>query len=182
MRKTFRGLIRRERSQADEAVAALAPAPTTVAVEEQTARVTPASPSVTTTTEAANDKISDDLWSRAYQALSEREPELLEDYERHIDALQGAAVSSTDASSEVARRTLLSSPKSVREVVQALQDERERNQWTFSVRSKGHKVRDQLEKLVKLLALADGVVKQAASAQPYAALAWSAVSIFLPVR
>lgn len=62
-----------------------------------------------------------------------------------------------------------------------LQDARESKQWSISIRGKDHKVRDQLEKLVKLLTLCDGVVKQALTAQPYAALAWSAVSIFLPV-
>ncbi|CEJ93244.1 hypothetical protein VHEMI08849 [[Torrubiella] hemipterigena] len=66
-------------------------------------------------------------------------------------------------------------------MLQHLQEERKTKQWKFTIRSKDHKIKDQLEKLVKFMSLADGIIKQAVSAQPYAALAWSAVSIFLPL-
>lgn len=130
--------------------------------------------------DAVPDPISEDLWLRAYQELGKREPELLEDYERHIGARQDLDVPSADESSP-ARSKLLASPDTVKRILQTLQDERKSKQWKFSIRSKNHKVKDQLERLVKLLALADGVIKQVTSAQPYAALAWSAVSILLPV-
>lgn len=81
-----------------------------------------------------------------------------------------------------ARATALENPEAVKDLVQALREDRENKQWRFSMHGKDHKVRDQLEKLVKLLTLSDAVIKQALSAQPYAALAWSAVSVFLPVR
>ncbi len=113
--------------------------------------------------------VSEDLWLRAYQDLSEREPELVKDYEKHIGAGDGGVSGA------------LSDPDSVQALVKSLQERREKAQWKFSVRSKDHKVSDQLEILVKLLALADGVVKPALASQPYAALAWSTVSVFVPV-
>ncbi|KAJ2979425.1 hypothetical protein NQ176_g3262 [Zarea fungicola] len=125
--------------------------------------------------EADTDSVSEDLWSRAYVALAEREPELVKDYERHIGAWQN------EDETPAARQAALSNPKSVKETVESLQDARKNKQWKFSVRSQDKKVRDQLEKLVKLLSFADGIIKQAVSAQPYAALAWSAVSVFLPL-
>lgn len=128
--------------------------------------------------EPAINQVSEDLWFHAYQELSKREPDLLEDYERHIE--QDLDLSPTDTSGSN-RSKLLSSPTTIQNTLEALQNERNSKQWKFSIRSKSHKVRDQLEKLVKLLALADKVVKEVASAQPYAALAWSAVSFFLPV-
>lgn len=124
--------------------------------------------------DTTSDTVPDNLWSLAYKALLEREPDLIADYERHIGARP-------DGQDDAARASVLSSPSSVKSVVKGLQDDRENKQWKVSIRGKDHKVRDQLEKLVKLLTLSDSVIKQALSAQPYAALAWSAVSVFLPV-
>lgn len=121
----------------------------------------------------AGTSVSEDLWSRAYIALAERDPELVKDYERHIGARR--------SDDEAAGQATLADPRSLKEVVETLQDERKSKQWKFSVRSRDKLFRDLLERLVKLLSFADAVIKQAVSAQPYAALAWSAVSIFLPV-
>lgn len=138
----------------------------------------PAAESSPDVTEAAPRSVSETLWSRAYELLSEREPELVQDYQLHIASREG---DEDEAPADAARRALLSNPESVTEVVQALQEERENKQWRFTIKGKSHKAKDQLERLVKLLSIADGVVKQAVSTQPYAALAWSTVSVFLPV-
>lgn len=119
--------------------------------------------------------ISDDLWAKAYDILTEREPDLISDYEKHLDGREDSEATSANS------RPALSNPDAVKDIVQSLQDDRKAKQWKFNIRSKDHKVKDQLEKLVKLVSLADGIIKQAVSAQPYAALAWSGVSIFLPV-
>ena len=128
--------------------------------------------------EAPSDNVSEKLWSLAYELLAKREPELIQDYELHISSRQA---DDHESSTDAARLSALSNPESVTKVVQALQDERESRRWKFTVKGKSHKAKDQLEKLVKLLSIADSVVKQAVSTQPYAALAWSAVSVFLPV-
>lgn len=123
------------------------------------------------TTTVSNESI--DLWAQAYTLLEEREPDLVKDYEKHIQSQEEEALST--------QRAALSNPESVKETLQNLQEERKTKQWKFTIRSKDHKIKDQLEKLVKFVSLADGIIKQAVSAQPYAALAWSAVSIFLPL-
>ncbi|TQV90490.1 hypothetical protein IF1G_10813 [Cordyceps javanica] len=105
------------------------------------------------------------------KVLSKREP-------LHVAARQD---NQNQATTDAARQPLLSKPESIKKALQSLQDERESKQWRFTVKGKSHKIKDQVEKLVKLLFFADGIVKQAASAQPYAALAWSAVSHFLPL-
>lgn len=183
MRKALRGLVGRDRRPAVETaheppVNRIQPVVQHATVAEtgvevpvaQPAEPPTATPLPTTLTENDNEtSVLEDLWTRAYRALSEREPELVEDYAKHVEA------GSVDAAGA------LSNPDSVRALVKSLQDTREKSQWKFSIRSKDHKVSDQLEKFVKLLALADGVVKQAVSSQPYAALAWSTVSVFIPV-
>ncbi|KAJ3491090.1 hypothetical protein NLG97_g5654 [Lecanicillium saksenae] len=130
------------------------------------------------TIEVVSDNVSEDVWSRAFEALSKREPELVQAYGLHMVARHDDP---DEATTDAARQSLLSNPESVKKAVQALQDEREGKQWRFTVKGRSHKTKDQVEKLVKLLSFADGIVKQAASAQPYAALAWSAVSVFLPL-
>ncbi|KAJ6785297.1 hypothetical protein PWT90_01097 [Aphanocladium album] len=186
MRKAFRGLIGRERRTAENANANERPvdrasrAVEGLVIAEATVQQPvepPAQPldtaSVFATETAAETEneanVSEDLWARAYRALSEREPELVNDYAKHVEAGGGDA------------HGALANPDSVKALVKALQDGREKSQWKFSIRSKDHKVSDQLEKFIKLLALADGVVKQALSSQPYAALAWSTVSVFVPL-
>lgn len=204
MRKAIRGLVRRDKSQAkEETVSRQSPGPllrteerdhhgtghsdarAAILETEQPATQRSVAPAddghhaaLDVTSENSNltpdtpaDTVAENLWSCAYDALSKREPELVKDYERHIGTLRD----------EAAPAATFRSPQSVKDAIEALQDERKSQQWKFSVRSKDHKVRDQLEKLVKLLSFADGIVKQAVSAQPYAALAWSAVSVFLPV-
>lgn len=133
------------------------------------------SPLTSSFDETSTNTVSEDLWFRAYAALLKQEPELVRDYECHVGARRD------EATTLESRQAALSNPQAVRDIVTALQEERQNKQWKFSVKSKDYKVRDQLENLVKLLSFADGIVKQAVSTQPYAALAWSAVSVFLPV-
>lgn len=128
-------------------------------------------PPPTAAAPASAESVSEDLWRRAYKSLSEREPELVKDYEKHVQPAEG----------DGADIRVLSDPESVKALVKTLQERREEAQWTFTIRCRDIKVSKQLESLVKLLALADGVVKTAVSGQPYAALAWSTVSVFIPV-
>lgn len=143
--------------------------------EPPAASVREPSPLTNAIDETSTNTVSEDLWCRAYTALLKQEPELVKDYECHIGAR------SDETQTLESRQTALSSPQAVRDVVTALLEERQNKQLKFSVKSKDYKVRDQLENLVKLLSFADGIVKQAVSTQPYAALAWSAASVFLPV-
>jgi hypothetical protein len=93
------------------------------------------------------------------------------DYKKHLASLQDDATLSAD----------LSTPRSVESIVNKLWEDREKKQWRVSLLGKDIKIREQAERLAKFLLWSDPIVKNAVSAQPYAALAWSGVSVLLPV-
>ena len=112
-----------------------------------------------------------DPWSRAYEIFQGREPDLMEDYRKHLASLQDDATARAD----------LSTPRSVKCIMEQLLEDREKKQWRVSLLGKDIKIREKTERLAKFLLWSDSVVKNALSAQPYAALAWSGVSLLLPV-
>jgi ankyrin repeat domain-containing protein 50 len=112
-----------------------------------------------------------DPWTRAYKIVQEREDRLMADYNVHLASLQGDAVASAD----------LSTSRSVESIVKKLSEDREQKQWRVSLLDHDIKIRTQVERLTKFLLWSDPIVKTAISAQPHAALAWSGVSLLLPV-
>ena len=136
---------------------------------QPTSNSTSSSISPSTAASTSDDDTSQDLWAQAYEMACGREPDLMADYGRHLTARHDAA-------------GLLSTPQSVKPVVKQLLDDREMKQWRISLLGRDIKVRKQAEKLAKFLLWSDDIVKSAVSAQPYAALAWTAVSVLLPVR
>ncbi|ETS85637.1 hypothetical protein PFICI_03662 [Pestalotiopsis fici W106-1] len=119
-----------------------------------------------------DDSAETDIWATAYQSFVRREGELATAYETHLTTI-------TDADSPTLRD--LTSTDWAKSTVKHLEEKRQSNQWKFSFLGRDIKVREQAEKLTKTLSLCDSVVKQALSAQPFAALAWSGVSILLPL-
>ncbi|KAH8660053.1 hypothetical protein BX600DRAFT_399966 [Xylariales sp. PMI_506] len=114
---------------------------------------------------------SQDPWAQAFRAARTREPGLMADFSKH---LVDKKLAKCDA------ETLLLAPQNVESVVERLSREREQKQW-HSLLGEDIKVREVTEKLVKFLLWSDEIIKSALSTQPYAALAWSAVSIILPL-
>ncbi len=112
-----------------------------------------------------------DPWARAYEIFEKREPGLAADYKTHLASLQPDGAAGAD----------LSDPRSVESAVKQLLEDREKKQWRISLPGKDVKVREQAERLAKFLLWADPVVKSALGAQPFAALAWSGVTLLLPV-
>lgn len=113
-----------------------------------------------------------DPWHWAYEIVQEREDELMADYKKHLASPGVDAAASAD----------ISTLRSVESIVNKLWEDREKKQWRVSLLGKDIKVRKQAERLTKFLLWSDPIVKTAVSAQPYAALAWSGVSLLLPVR
>ncbi|KAI0155631.1 hypothetical protein BJ166DRAFT_467969, partial [Pestalotiopsis sp. NC0098] len=105
-----------------------------------------------------------DIWHKAYAKFVERETTLADDYRKHL----------------VADSAFLS-PADAKAVVERLQQERQAKQWKFTFYGKDVNFRAQVEKMAKALLWCDSIVKSALSTQPYAALAWSGVSICLPL-
>ncbi|KAL1976654.1 hypothetical protein VTN31DRAFT_2936 [Thermomyces dupontii] len=105
-----------------------------------------------------------DIWPRAYKILQDREPELVEDYKKHLASLQG------DRNSK---------HLSVETTVSRLMHDFEKNQWRVSLLDKDIIIRQHVERLTKFLFRSDSLVQAAVSSQPYAALAWSGAFLFL---
>ncbi|KAJ4862922.1 hypothetical protein T069G_03876 [Trichoderma breve] len=112
-----------------------------------------------------------ELWAQAYTLAKERDKQLIDDYERHIASLEGVSV---DGKS-------FSAPHDVKVHVNQLLELRQRKEIQVSIMGHDITMREQIEKLAKFLLWSDAIVKSAVSAQPYAALAWSGVSLFLPL-
>jgi hypothetical protein len=110
-----------------------------------------------------------DLWKLAYNKFRNEEPDLLGDYDKHV---LGDAAVNTDLSSRASVETALNN----------LLEDRKTKQWKVSVYGHDVEIRAQIGRLVKILRWSDPLVKDAVSTQPYAALAWSGVSLLLPVR
>lgn len=66
-------------------------------------------------------------------------------------------------------------------MVKAQLHDRETKQLVMNLGNHSVKVREQGEKVIRFIMWSKDIVAQAVTAQPYAALAWSAVSILLPV-
>ncbi|RMZ79876.1 hypothetical protein DV737_g3201, partial [Chaetothyriales sp. CBS 132003] len=112
-----------------------------------------------------------DLWAEAYKLVTDREPELMADYNTHLATLQESATTGGD----------LFTPQFVQGIVQQLFEAREKKQWRVTLMGKDIRIREQAEGLAKFLLWSDPIVKNAVSTQPYAALAWSGISLLLPL-
>ncbi|KJR84975.1 uncharacterized protein SPSK_08353 [Sporothrix schenckii 1099-18] len=135
----------------------------------------PLNPSDTTDTGTEAQTDADDIepWTAAFHLFQEKSPDLAASYEECLVSLQGMTADDVK----------LAVPRSVEAVVQTQLKRREGKQWKLPLPSgKTINVRKQTEKLVKFLLYFDPIVKNAVSAQPYAALAWSSVSMLLSVR
>ena len=114
-------------------------------------------------------KNTKDLWLQAYEALELREPDLVAAYKRQL----------APTNTNFADPSL--NPELIETIIQSKLQDREADQWVVDLCKKPVKVREQGEKVIKFIIWSKDVVSGALSAQPYAALAWSGVSILLPV-
>lgn len=121
---------------------------------------------------AEDGRQSKDLWMHAYEALKLRNPELVIAYERH---LASADISHTSSASPSL------SPELIEAIVKKKLEDREAKRLVVRLGEEPIKVREQGEKVIKFIIWSNGFISAAVSAQPYAALAWSGVSILLPV-
>ncbi|KAL6714270.1 hypothetical protein ACLMJK_007693 [Lecanora helva] len=119
-----------------------------------------------------NDPISSkDLWGLAYRVLKHREPDLAEAYERVIAS---HVTNSTSGPITI-------NPDFIQDFVTSQIKFREASQWVWTLRERTIKVREQCEKIIKFIIWSKDLVSSALTAQPYAALAWSGVTLLLPL-
>lgn len=132
-------------------------------------------PAAPNTGNSSNTDIRETLWSRAYSILQERDAELIKQYGKLLQANTGN-IADVNADS-----SLLADPTAIKQTISDLVTLRENKQWKVTLGGQTIKAKDTVEKLAKLLVWSDKVIKDALSAQPYAALAWAGVSVFLPL-
>ena len=99
-----------------------------------------------------------DLWAQACKLLQAREPELMEDYMKHI-----------------------STSESIESIVSRLEDDREKKQWQVKILGLDVKIRPQAERLFNFILSSNPVIKAAVATQPFATVAWTGVTLLLPV-
>ena len=91
-------------------------------------------------------------------------------YERYLSNLVSKAGTST------------MSPEFIQNIVESKLNDHEASQMIIQLQGKPIKVRKQGERVIKFILWSKDLVSAATSTQPYAALAWSGVSILLSVR
>ena len=111
------------------------------------------------------------LWARAYEQLHKEQPTLAEAFSTHL-GLSNADLENQDLDhsrvDKVAEDALTS--------IQNLNDSK-RESKTFS-----DKISKHFQRIIKMIIASKDFISVAASLNPYAALAWSGVSMLLPVR
>ena len=117
----------------------------------------------------------ENLWKNAYEALKARDRDLVEVYTLSLAALNDIQINCPQTS--VPDLT----PNEINIVVKKRLDYLETKQLMIHLRGKPIKVREQGEKVIQFILWSNGFISTALSTQPYAALAWSGVSILLPV-
>ena len=122
----------------------------------------------------SNLTVTEDLWSRAFKMLETEDPELTAEYTSFLKQKYAGEETQDDASPALQTST-------VRSVLDTLVEEREQKKWRFSVLGSEIVVREQVEKMLKFVMWTDDVVKPAISSEPHASLAWSGVTLVLPV-
>jgi hypothetical protein len=116
------------------------------------------------------------LWKQAYHALAKRDGTLVKAFRDYL---------AKEFLLEDVERDIMLDAKAVASIISRLVQKREDKQWRLkfsnSLMDVDISIRDQGEKLLKFTMWSDQIVKTALSSQPYAGLAWSVVSMVLPV-
>ena len=118
-------------------------------------------------------KVADnDLWAEAYERCKLREHDLVGRYEQHIKAYTSSA--DTTHGDRF-------SPGEIAGLIKAQRGDLDAQRLTLRLRGRSIAIREQGEKIVKFVLWFNSTISSALASQPYASLAWSGVSIILPV-
>lgn len=103
------------------------------------------------------------LWKDAYDRLRQKEPGLVQSFELEL----GAG---------------FDSQKQIEAVVEQRLASRDEKQWIIKLASKPVKIREHGERVIKFALWSKDFVSSALATQPHLALAWTGVTLLLPVR
>lgn len=129
---------------------------------------------VTTGTVAhdAQNVVPEDLWKQAYEKCKSREGELVIGYEQHMKRYTSPDGIACDDEF---------SPGKVAEFIKAQRAHLDARRLALRLPGGSITMSEQGEKIVKFILWFNGTISSALASQPYASLAWSGVSIILPV-
>lgn len=108
----------------------------------------------------------------AYELLKLRDPGLVTAYEHHL--------ASTDTDLTASASSFLS-PERIESIIKPKLEDREAKRLVERLSSEPVKVREQGERVIAFILWSKSFASTAIRAQAFAALAWSGVSILLPV-
>ena len=97
------------------------------------------------------------LWKRAFDALSETEADILNQYARQLSE----------------QNTIL---------IDKILRERQIKQWTIKLAERSLKLRELGQKIVSFIDYSQGYLQAVSSSEPHTTLAWTCISLLLPVR
>ncbi len=106
-----------------------------------------------------------DLWSRAYESLKRREPDVTKGFECLLSP----------------NGTPFKHPDQIGEAIKWKLKDRDERKVVLTLAGKPIQMREQGEKIIKFVIWSKDYISQAVSAEPHAALAWAGVSFLLPV-
>ena len=107
------------------------------------------------------------LWEQAYEIVKSRNKALIEDYGRQLE-LDGGSHGEFG-------------PGQLQAVLKSRIEKREAKRWMLQLGSHSLKVKEQYENVIRFVLWSDNIISGAVGSQPYLALAWSGVSMILPV-
>jgi hypothetical protein len=153
--------------------------------ETTTPSSAPVSSAPPTTVATLNDGISgsasdSDLWKLAYRKLQSDEnlKLIIEKYETILrDVVQNANKDLSENNVSKAQGL----PEQMGLVIQSRIDVMNTKQWKFQWRGKPQTVRDQVNRVAKVMQAVSSPVSAAASLNPYAGVAWAGVCVLLTV-
>ena len=107
----------------------------------------------------------DRLWKRAYEDLKHREKEVLENYTKAQRFENGT----------------FQSAEHIHALIDRQLEERQLKQWVITLAGKPLRLREIGDKIIQFIAVSKEMVATTATLDPHAALAWSGISLLLPL-
>lgn len=117
-----------------------------------------------------------ELWDAAYETLREEDGKLVRQYEEDLLSGSVAAALGSTLEAKVSRREQMDA------ILKCKMDEVNRDTWKLKFGDSEVPVRDVAEPVLGVVSWANDYIANAISANPYASIAWSGVSLLLPVR
>ncbi|KIX01363.1 uncharacterized protein Z518_09088 [Rhinocladiella mackenziei CBS 650.93] len=102
------------------------------------------------------------LWNNTYEKLKQKEPDLVQSFE----IVSGASFISQEQ---------------IKSLVKARLDMRDERQWIITLAAQPVKIRESGERLIKFVLWSKDLVSSALSSQPHMVLAWSGITMQLPL-